>query len=129
MANALYDFPYCTVTVEYPESSLRVQFGNSWTFVAPPTAPDQRIFTLKYPTMYYYVDSGGAIDYTKNPKMNFGVLEQFYQTHRLYKKFDYVHPVYGLIVVRFHQPLIVPEGMPGGTGALQSFEVKLVEQP
>ena len=123
-----FNFPHHTVETRYPESSFRLQFGKSYVFAGKPSAPDQRIFSLKFPTMVYYLD-GSTIDLTPNPTFNMAVLEAFYTTHRLYEKFTYPHAVLGNLIVRFHKPLIIPEGIKGGSGAVKPFDVEFMEQP
>lgn len=115
----------------YPDSSVRVQFGKSYTFAAPPDAPDQRTFKLHFKGFKYYVDPDThLVEATTNADLNnMLALEQFYQTHRLFEKFIYPHPVHGNIVVRFAKPLAVPKGNEGGNGVLEDFSLELVEQP
>lgn len=127
-------FPYHTFSAKYPESSVRVQFGNNWTFTAKPDAPDVRQITLKFQAMKYYpptIDGNGVAtqDITTNPEINLAALEKFYQDHRLHKKFIYPHPVYGDMVVKFQRPLEIPEGVQGGDGVVEGIEVELMEQP
>lgn len=124
-----FNFPFHRVETKYPESSFRVQFGNSYTFVSKPSAPDQRTFILKFPTMVYYVDGGGDIDLAVNPTFNMAVLEAFYATQRLFEKFVYPHAILGNLTVRFNRPLVIPEGFVGGSGAVKAFDVELLEQP
>lgn len=122
-----FDFPYHTFRTEYPESGNRVQLGGNYVFSAPPNGPDLRRFTLKFETMFYYLYSNGTIDTMKNPQYNMAVLEAFYNYHKLHKSFLYPHPVYGNIEVKFMSPLKIPEGIKGGNGALNDFEIELIE--
>lgn len=122
-----FNFPYHTVRTEYPESGNRVILGNSYLFTAPPSGPDMRRFVLSFPTMFYYLTSGGAIDTAKNPTYNMAVLEDFYQTHRLWKSFLYPHPVYGDREVKFYSPLKIPEGVKNGLGSLADFQIEFIE--
>jgi hypothetical protein len=129
------------VETQYPESSIRVQFGNSYQFAAPPDSPDQRIFKLDFTGFKYYMTqsmvmvSGSpvytqTVDLTTNQYINnVGALEAFYQAQRLYNKFTYNHPSAGSVVVRFSKPLLVPKGTPGGNGVVEDFQILLVEQP
>lgn len=125
----VFAWPYHRIVTEYPESGFRVELGNSYTYTAPPPAPDQRKFTLKFQTMFYWEDGVGGIDRIRQPELNMACLEDFYNAHKLYKSFIYSHPVYGDLVVKFNKPLHIPEGIPGGTGAVMPFEVELLEQP
>jgi hypothetical protein len=122
-----FDFPYHTFRTEYPESGNRVQLGGNYIFTAPPNGPDLRRFTLKFETMVYYVYPDGSIDEMKNPSINMGKLEAFYNAHKLHRSFLYPHPVYGNLEVKFMSPLKIPEGIKGGNGALNDFEIDLIE--
>lgn len=124
----VFDFPFHNPEVEYPESGVTVQFGNNYTYNAAPEAPDVRKFVLNFKTMFYYIDDQGNIDKQKNPQYNMAVLEDFYQRHKRYKTFLYPHPVYGEIPVRFSKPLQIPKRRESGYGALESFQVELIEK-
>lgn len=124
-----FDFPYHVFSTDYPESSLRVQFGKSWEFTAEPDAPDQRIFKLDFEGMEYFTDAGGAVSASIAPQRNMLALEQFYQRHRQWKSFIYPHPVYGNVVVKFQMPLRTPKGVKKGNGVVEKFEISLIEQP
>lgn len=120
---------YHTQSTEYP-AGFSVRLGNSYEFAAEPTSVDQRLFKLKFPTMFYFTEANGVtINVTKEPDINMGALEAFYKVHRMWKTFIYPHPVYGNVNVRFRAPLVVPEGVPGGFGSLQGFGIELIEQP
>ena len=103
-----YNFPYCTVETENPDSSFRSQFGGSYIFSAPPTDPDQRIFTLHYPAMAYFTNEDGDLDETIEPTKNMYALTKFYQQHKLYASFLYEHPVHGTLECKFKEPLKEP---------------------
>lgn len=118
-----------TFTTEYPESGFKLQFGNSYTYAEGPTSPDQRIFTLSFPMLKYYTDSGGVVDATINPTLNMLALENFYLEHKMWKTFVYPHPVRGNLNVRFNKPLKVPAGIPDGGGAVGAFSIELIEVP
>ena len=122
-----FNFPYHTFRTEYPESGNRVQLGGNYIFSAPPNGPDLRRITLKFETMKYYLDVNGAITNAPHPEINMAVLEAFYNAHKMHKSFIYPHPVYGDMEVKFMTPLKIPEGIKGGNGALQDFEIELVE--
>lgn len=124
-----FDFPYHTVETENPESGFRGQFGGSYVFSAPPSDPDQRTFTLHFPTMKFFEDGVGGLTTTVYPQYNMYKLIQFYQTHKLHTSFLYNHPVHGTLVCKFRDPLKEPEGIPGGSGAVKEFTVRLIEIP
>lgn len=126
---ATFDFPLHRQRTKYPDSSVRMQFGSGYVAAAEPQAPDQRIFVLSFTGMRYITTTptGTTLDLTSDPYKNYGKLEKFYQDHRLYTTFTYVHPVYGSLTCRFNKPLEGPEGIPGGTGVVKDFELELIE--
>lgn len=125
-----FDFDFHKWNTDYPESGVRLQLGNSYTFTSEPVAPDQRIITLSFATMRYYVDPiTGVPDVTTNPKINFYRLEQFYQRHRLWKSFNYRHAMYGMLVCKFNKPLKTPKGIEGEPGKTEGFTLELMEMP
>ena len=124
-----FNFPFHTVETENPQSGFRVQFGQSYVFTAPPTAPDQRTFTLHFPTMKFYTNETGQLDQIKNPKINMYTLIKFYHAHKLHQSFKYDHPVHGPLICKFQNPLKEPEGIAGGNGTVKEFTVTLIEIP
>ena len=122
-----FNYPYHTVSTENPESGTRVQFGNSYVFTAPPTDPDQRKFILNFPVMKFFTDEAGELDASLSPTFNMKNLIDFYQEHKLYKSFHYMHPVYGQLEVKFGKPLNEPEVIVGGCGAVKAFTIEFIE--
>lgn len=129
MALDVFDFPYHTVETENPDSGTRGQFGGSYLFTAPPTDPDQRIFTLHFPTMKFFLDEEGDIDSTVNPSYNMKRLIDFYIAHKTHASFRYDHPYHGTLEVKFYKALKEPEGIPKGNGAVKEFTLQFVEIP
>lgn len=123
-----FDFPYHTYTTEYPDSSFRAKLGGGYQYSAPPSAPDQRTFKLKFRALKYFV-TNGVIDALVNPEINLARLEQFYNLYKMNLTFIYPHPVLGDIPVRFNKPLSIPEGTPGGDGLVENIELEFLEQP
>lgn len=126
---AVFEFPYHTVSTEHPVSGVQMQLGNSYEYASEPTAPDQRIFHLQFAVMKYYKNPEGEVDATINPELNIKALSDFYEVHKLWKTFDYPHPVYGTVKVRFSKPLVIPKGAPGGGGAHFDIALTFKEQP
>lgn len=124
-----FNFPYHTVQTTNPESGLRGQFGGSYVFTAPPTDPDQRIFDLHFPVMRFFLDNLGELDSLTEATYNMYTLILFYQRHKLHESFYYNHPVHGQLIVRFNSPLVEPKGLPGGGGAVEGFDIQLMEVP
>lgn len=100
-----FDFPYHTVGDEYPESSTLVRFGSGYQFASKPKGPDQIIFHLAITGLFWWIDRDGNIDWASNPLGNAGLLQKFYEGHRMYAPFLYNHPTRGIVTVRFHKPL------------------------
>lgn len=122
-----FPFSYHRVQTDNPESGMRVQLGGSYVFTSAPTDPDQRKFTLTFPTMKYFLNSSNVLDETINPTYNMYNLIKFYQRHKLHNSFMYDHPVHGSLEVKFAKPLIEPEGLPNGFGSVKEFNVELIE--
>jgi hypothetical protein len=125
---AVFDFPYHTFSTERPESSFRLKLGGSYQFSAPPSAPDQRIFKLKFRALKYFL-TNGSIDSEVEPEINLARLEKFYDLHKLHATFTYPHPVYGDVIVSFNKPLNTPEGTIGGNGLVENIDIELIEKP
>lgn len=126
---AIFDFPMHRVATEHPESGPRMQFGDSYMYTAEPTAPDQRIFKLKFPILKYFLGPGDVISLTIQPAINLARLYAFYLEHKTWKSFTYPHPVFGDVQVKFNKPLSIPEGIPQGDGAHADISLEFIEQP
>lgn len=125
---ARFNFPFHTFETKYPASGTQIQMGKSYTYTAPPEAPDQRKFTLKFRALRYFVRNG-QIDPTVEAEINLAALDNFYQLHKMHATFTYPHPVYGDLACRFSKPLEIPSGTAGGNGVVENIEVELVEVP
>lgn len=126
---AIFTFNNHTQETNYPDTSIRAKLGNSYQFTAPPSAPDQREFTLKFAVMKWYLDGNGNLDLTQFPAINLAVLDAFYNRHKLWATFTYPHPVYGNLPCKFNKPLKIPAGEAGGNGAVKNIEINLIEAP
>ena len=124
----IFNWPYFVIKTRYPESTIRFQFGRSYLFAVPPTSPDQRAFDLRFPTLVYFEDAG-VLDLVTQPDINLGRLESFYNRHKMYKSFNFNHPVHGSLVCKFNKPLEIPEGIPGGNGAVEEVTLEFIEIP
>lgn len=113
-----FPFKIFRFSTEYPVSGTRLQLGNSYQYDVPPSAPDQRLFLLKFNGMRYG---------SSHPELNMTAFEAFWLEHKLHKEFMFPHPVYGAVRVKFQDPLRIPNILPGGV--LEEFEVRLIEIP
>jgi hypothetical protein len=130
MPAGLFNFPYHVCSDEYPESSTRVRFGQGYEFASRPSGPEQRVFILNFPAMWFYESTTpGVLDTVTNAERNAGTLQQFYETMQLWQTFDYPHPTRGVVPVRFQKPLPPLKGVPLGNGKTEPFEVRLIEEP
>ena len=140
MTMETFNFPYHGSPKEtYPNSSQVVQFGKGYRFASKPKGPDQIVFTLPFNMMQFFenvsIDPGPPIvvtrtvNRTKMPLYNMQLLIDFYERHRLYKKFIYPHPRRGNVVVRFNKPLEVPATLQDGLGVTEPFTVELILEP
>lgn len=126
---AIFNFPYHKQSTEYPESGYRAKLGNSYTFTAPPIAPDTRTFTLTFATMRWFTNTDGSVNLVPAPGINLGLLYQFYEQHKLYAVFFYDHPMFGRLPCRFNKPLKIPKGLTNGDGAVEAFDLEFIEAP
>lgn len=126
---AVFNFPYHKVSHRYPESSFVAQLGNSYQYSAAPTAPDQRIFTLYFALMKWFVTPQGQLDKAAFPEINLALLEDFYNTHKRHYTFTYPHPIFGELSCRFNKALMIPAGVTDGQGIVQSIELEFIEVP
>jgi hypothetical protein len=122
-----FNYPYHSFETKYPESSVKLQFGRGYEFVAKPKGPDQVVYVLHFTAMKFFV-TAGVVNRTVNPTLNIAHLEDFYKTHRLYEKFIYPHPSDGNVNVRFKSPLTF-KLKPFGLGTVEPFTVELLTQP
>lgn len=122
-----FNYPYHTVSTENPESGSRANFGGSYTFTTPPTDPDQRKFSLTLNGMRYITNDAGNVIDNINQNVNMYHLIKFYQRHKLWKTFKYIHPVHGELNVKFSKPLVEPEAERGGFGVVKEFSIELIE--
>jgi hypothetical protein len=129
MALQEFDFPYHSFETVNPESGFRGQFGGSYTFSSKPVAPDQRLFKLGFEGMRWFTDNTGVLDVSASVETNMLRMVRFYEEHKLHKSFNYNHPIYGMLVVKFNKPLPEPKVIKASNGLLTSFEVELIEIP
>lgn len=124
----VFDFPYHTLEVKYPESSVSVAFGGGYEFTSKPKAPDQVEYTVNFEAMFFFETINGFEDPTRYPQLNMTVLESFYNEHKMYEKFIYPHPTQGDLVVRFAEPLNYKVAK-NGKGRVEPFAIRLKSQP
>ncbi len=132
MARENFDnFMLHTTKVDYIPNGFSVNFGGGYAFDSNGDYPPLKRFTLTFTGYQYYlkfVNGVEVIDKEKNANINnMAALEDFFLRHLLYKTFEYNSPVYGKVLVRFADPLQIPEGIKKGHGILNDFNVTLKE--
>lgn len=125
----VFNFPWHTVETTLSELNTTGTAGRSYTKAGAVTAPTVRAFRLIFPTLGCWLNTDSTLDLEREPKLNFPLMERFYRVHRMAEPFLYNHPSYGLVKVRFQEPITLPRGLPGGNGYLSGVEVKLIEVP
>lgn len=122
-----FSFDYHTFATAYPDSGTKVQLGNSYEATTEPVAPDQRLFQLEFPEMRYQCLANGEPDLSYEPGLNLHLLDAFYRRHKLWKSFQYRHPAFGLVVVKFNKPLQIPKA--NKYGWVRNLQIEFKEQP
>lgn len=111
---------------------LTVPNGNSYDvtlrFVLPQLERD-RITSPIWTRGVTVTRAQGSVSPTLRYPVNLKALEDFYNEHKMHKSFLYPHPVYGNVECKFFSPLKIPEGLPGGNGAVKDFTIELIEVP
>lgn len=125
----VFDFSAHAVSHSYPQRGTQVQLGGNWTFATGSKAPVMRTFTLRFNVLRWVRGSNGLINSTEDPTINALRLDEFYREHELHKDFIYPHEIFGNIVVKFAQPLNIPEAKQNSGGAVLNTVVTLIEQP
>lgn len=119
------------VKVEYQPNGFSVTFGGGYSFDTDGGYPPLKRFILTFKGYQYYLKEVNGVEVTdkeKNiDKNNMAALEDFYLRHLTNKNFEYNHPVYGKVIVRFAEPLQIPEGIEKGRGVLGDFNIILKE--
>jgi hypothetical protein len=121
MALQVFDFPMHKVSVEYPSRGKAVTLGNNWDYTVKSHTPVAKKFTLNFAGMRFFDPS--EILTTQEQRYSLQALEDFYLLHELHGSFLYEHDRYGSVVVKFLQPLVIPEGVTGGEGVHTGIQV------
>lgn len=123
-----FDFPTHSMTWAYPKGT-EFQFGKGYRFAARPQLPLQRTFKLAFGAMFWERNSQGVMDETIRPQTNIYTLIKFFERHLHHKTFVYPADVLGNLNVRFSadKAFEVPKGT--GSGAVEGFELELIEMP
>lgn len=117
--------------VEYINNSINVEFGGGYSFSADGPYPVLRRYILTFKGYQFYmktVNRTEVLDKEKNKSINnMGALDDFYNRHLCYKTFIYNHPIYGERLVRFAEPLVIPDIIEKSHGVVEEFSVTLKE--
>jgi hypothetical protein len=119
------------VKYDYQPQGFSVQFGGGYSFDTDGGYPPLRKLTLTFKGYKFYrklINGVEVIDREKNiDKNNMGALDQFYNDHLTNVTFEYHSPIYGTMLVRFAEPLGIPEIIEGSDGVCEQFNVVLKE--
>ena len=124
-----FPFIYHRLSLKHPKNSGTVQLGQGSQWVGKPSGPSQYGYTLNFPAMWWMVDTNGNPDILTDVARNAGALNDFYERHQLFEKFNFDGKIHGTIVARFASPLELPEPLEGQYGRLPPFTVELITQP
>ncbi|HQT80196.1 MAG TPA: hypothetical protein PLD10_24415 [Rhodopila sp.] len=124
-----WQWPDHVTATRYPQNGTSIQFGNSYVFTASPKGPPQRMFTLEFAALRWYLDDNDMLDIYTDVAHNAGALNAFYLTVQTWKSFSYNHPQFGPLNVRFFKALQLPPPVAGGNGVIEKIQIDLVEQP
>src|SRR5690349_10079172 len=100
---------------------------NGWLFASRPVSPMQRRFRVNLHGLRWYLNNDDTYDSTTNPTFNARALELFYEAHEQWKTFEWDHPHFGTMEVKFAAPVNVPAAPKGNDGMLEPLEITLVE--
>ena len=116
---------------EYQNQGFSVQFGGGYSFDTDGGYPLLRKINLTFKGYRFYrkeVNGVTVIDTEKNISINnMGALDAFYNSHKTNVTFEFNSPLYGKMLVRFAEPLKIPEIIEGSDGVCESFNVILKE--
>jgi hypothetical protein len=129
MALQTFDFPTHVTSVSYPKRGAQVKLGGNWTYTTKPNAPAMKSLQLRFDGLWWFKDSNNVLSATIQPKLNLLALENFYAAHELHQEFIYPSDRYGNMIVRFEEPLVIPEAVKNGNGLVKDITIKLIQQP
>lgn len=125
------DFMIHRVKYDYQNQGFSVQFGGGYSFDTDGGYPLLRKLSLTFKGFQFYhknVNGIEVIDREKNKHINnMGALDKFYNEHKTNITFEYHSPIYGTMLVRFAEPLTIPEIIEGSDGVCEQFNVTLKE--
>lgn len=126
---AEFNFNFCPTTrvaeIIAPEEPTVRDF-NGWDYTPRPVLPYRRKFKVTLEGLRWYYLQDGTIDYSANPERNAGVLEYFYEDHRKWRPFNFLHERLGLLELRFESPLSIPKALPDSGGLVPALEIMMI---
>lgn len=119
------------VSYDYQNQGFSVQFGGGYSFDTDGNYPLLRRLNLTFKGYKFYLKTVNGVEVRDNETNaninNMGALDQFYQTHKTNVTFEYNSPLYGKMLVRFAEPLKIPDIIEGSHGVCEQFNVVLKE--
>lgn len=119
------------VNYEYQNQGFSVQFGGGYSFDTDGNYPLLRRLNLTFKGYKFYLKTVNGVEVRDNDTNaninNMGALDQFYQSHKTNVTFEYNSPLFGKMLVRFAEPLKIPDIIEGSHGVCEQFNVVLKE--
>lgn len=129
MSLKTFDWPFHELTLSYPQRGSQVKLGGNWTYATKSSSPVMRNLQLNFRLLKWVRDASGILVSTLDRELNLLRLDEFYQEHEQHKDFIYPHEIYGNMIVKFAQPLVIPPAKLASDGCVMNMTINLVEQP
>ena len=105
---------------------LSVMSLNGWTFSAKPNVPYQKSFKVTLHGLRWYLNADGTFDRLSDRQHNARVLEEFYEKNGTWDSFDWFHPHFGNLKVRFKALVQIPAAISNSGGLCNPLEITLI---
>lgn len=119
------------VSYDYQNQGFSVQFGGGYSFDTDGNYPLLRRLNLTFKGYKFYLKTVNGVEVRDNETNaninNMGALDQFYQSHKTNVTFEYNSPIFGKMLVRFAEPLKIPDIIEGSHGVCEQFNIVLKE--
>lgn len=128
---ATFNFRVSGLEVQYPENSRVVSFGGGYEFASRPKGPPQIQYRLMLSGFGWFTENDEGLIPTpaRYAQQNLFGLQNFYETHELWKTFTLPTDHWGDLTVRFSSPLKIPPVPKGNRGIVPDFDVTVKLQP
>ena len=130
MSMDTFNFPLHTEHTVYNDQARNLKMGGGWDYMIEPVINEPRTFNLSFGALRWItktVEGLEMLDLDTEYDINAGRLDAFYAKHRLHQPFMYHHQKYGMLKVRFANPLNIAEPLMGSGGVVSNVVVNLIE--